>query len=56
MLPAVAACQACGATAGERPPIDWVSSVERGQVQYFCTACARDNLRSIEARLDPDWW
>lgn len=56
VLPTVVVCQACGATAGEHLPIDWVTSVERGRVQYYCAACARDNLRSIEARLDPAWW
>lgn len=51
-----ALCESCGAAAGERPPLEWVSSVERGQVRYYCASCARDNLRSIEARLDPAWW
>lgn len=55
-IPTALACQTCGATAGESPPIEWVSSVERGKTRYYCAACARDNLRSIEARLDPAWW
>ncbi|PZF80791.1 hypothetical protein [Jiangella anatolica] len=49
------ACAHCGTTAAE-PPLTWVSSVERGRTLYYCDRCARDNLRSIEARLDTAWW
>jgi hypothetical protein len=24
--------------------------------RHYCDRCARDNLRAIEARLDPAWW
>jgi hypothetical protein len=30
--------------------------VENGQRVYFCVACAREHLRSIESRLDSAWW
>lgn len=49
------ACAQCGTTA-EELPLTWVSSVERGRTLYYCDACARTNLRSIEARLDSAWW
>ncbi len=36
--------------------LTWMSSVERGRELYFCPTCSRDNLRSIEAKLDPEYW
>ncbi|MFD8737204.1 hypothetical protein ACFV06_20110 [Streptomyces sp. NPDC059618] len=48
-------CARCGTTApGPRPT--WTCSVENGARRYFCDNCARDNLRSIEGRLDSAWW
>lgn len=50
-------CDSCGTVAtGGEAPLEWVTSVERGQTQHYCDRCARDNLRAIEARLDPAWW
>lgn len=34
----------------------WVSSRERGRDVYYCPQCARDNLRSIEGKLDSEFW
>ena len=36
--------------------LSWVSSHERGRDLFYCPACARDNLRSIEAKLDVEYW
>ncbi|PNG21625.1 hypothetical protein [Streptomyces cahuitamycinicus] len=52
-------CARCGASAGvlaEGPPLTWTYSVENGTRQYYCGTCSRENLRSIEGRLDSDWW
>lgn len=50
-------CARCGATeSGETAPLTWVSSVERGTQRWFCERCARENLRSIEGKLDSEWW
>ena len=50
-------CNFCGAqSAGDTPPLTWATSVEQGQTRVFCDRCARDNLRSIEGKLDSDWW
>lgn len=51
-------CSLCGATYpdGNQPPLTWTSSVERGQQRWFCERCSRENLRSIESKLDSDWW
>lgn len=52
-------CARCGATApapGGGLPEGWsMGTSERGQ-QYLCAACTRENVRSIEARLDEEWW
>jgi hypothetical protein len=54
-------CARCGAsTPGASPdgglPEGWsLATSERG-VSYLCAACTRENVRSIEARLDEDWW
>ncbi|MCX3059318.1 hypothetical protein [Streptomyces beihaiensis] len=48
-------CARCGTTA-EGPPPTWTFSVEGGAPRYFCDACARENIRAIEGRLDSDWW
>ncbi|SEE44614.1 hypothetical protein SAMN05216489_06646 [Streptomyces sp. 3213] len=48
-------CARCG-TRSEGPQPTWTCSVENGTRHYFCDACARENLRAIEGRLDSDWW
>ncbi len=37
-------------------PMTWVTSVENGERNVTCPACAREHLRSIEAKLDSPWW
>ncbi|MGK5626910.1 hypothetical protein [Streptomyces sp. URMC 123] len=50
-------CSRCGATAeGPTPPVTWTCSVENHRRHYFCENCSRDNIRSIEGRLDSSWW
>ena len=50
-------CAWCGRTApGEGVPVDWVGDVAEGRQRYYCPVCAREHLRSIEARLDQEWW
>ncbi|MGW8355276.1 hypothetical protein [Streptomyces wedmorensis] len=48
-------CARCGRTA-DLLPVTWTCSVENGRREYICDECARDNLRAIEARLNPNWW
>ncbi|MGY0491922.1 hypothetical protein [Streptomyces sp. WG-D5] len=48
-------CARCGTTAQE-PPLTWTFSIEGGTRRHFCDACARENIRAIEGRLDSDWW
>ena len=49
-------------TCGRRPDdvlsarLTWVLGVENGQEVWTCDACSRENLRSIEGKLDSAWW
>jgi hypothetical protein len=55
----VVQCDLCGAVPEESPdevPLTWVTAVERGRTKVFCEQCARENLRSIESKLDSEWW
>ena len=50
-------CFACGRVEpGARPPLTWMATVERGQQRWVCDECSRKYSRSIEARLDSEWW
>lgn len=50
-------CSVCGRTAeGETPPLTWSSSTTERGVQWVCDVCTRENVRSIEGRLDEAWW
>ncbi|WP_129306736.1 hypothetical protein [Streptomyces sp. L2] len=49
-------CARCGTAARGGRPVTWTCSVENGVRQYFCDVCSRENLRSIEGRLDSAWW
>lgn len=57
--PEPASCALCGTTAAELP-LTWTTSMEgsgdRGRLLYYCDVCARDHLRSIEAKLDSEYW
>ena len=50
-------CAFCGRAAeGEMPPLTWTTAVERGQQRWFCDTCSREHLRSMEGKLDSEWW
>ena len=36
--------------------LSWVLGVENGRKVWTCDRCSRENLRSIEAKLDSAWW
>jgi hypothetical protein len=52
-------CARCGALGTAPPgglPEGWsLASSDRG-VDRLCAACTRENVRSIEAKLDEEWW
>jgi hypothetical protein len=37
-------------------PLTWVTSIENGRRRVYCERCSRDHLRSIESKLDSEWW
>jgi hypothetical protein len=49
-------CARCGAEGGDKLPLDWAFSTERGRTLAYCSRCARENVRAIEARLDAVHW
>jgi hypothetical protein len=55
----IVTCVVCGTVAdadSESIPLGWsMSASERGKV-LTCPQCVRDNVRSIEAKLDEAWW
>ena len=64
----MAVCGFCGKTSAppaladgsaapdEDVPLTWATSVENGKVRVYCDECARLNVRSIESKLDAEWW
>jgi hypothetical protein len=49
----------CGKVPPDDPdtvPLTWVTSVENGRPKVYCETCSRAHLRSIEAKLDSEWW
>ncbi|WP_188113261.1 hypothetical protein [Nocardioides humilatus] len=50
-------CDFCGSFApDELAPLTWSTSVERGRTRRFCEDCSRQHLRSMESKLDTEWW
>lgn len=52
----VVRCALCAAAA-LGPPLTWMfeNDPRRGGV-WYCDHCSRMNLRSVEAKLDQQWW
>lgn len=51
------ACARCGTVAPHGAPLEWTMQTSRGgRIEFLCATCARTHVRSIEARLDPEWW
>jgi hypothetical protein len=50
-------CAVCGArTPDDGVPPTWSSQSGPRGVTWLCERCTRENLRSIEARLDEAYW
>ncbi len=50
-------CAVCGrAPEAWESALGWSVSVEGGREQAVCPACVRTHLRSIEGKLDPEFW
>jgi pimeloyl-ACP methyl ester carboxylesterase len=52
-----ATCALCGQqAASEDVPLTWMTSIEDGRKLVYCDRCARENVRSIEGKLDSVYW
>ena len=50
-------CDHCGRQVEtEVRALTWTLSVERGRERRYCDDCSRTHLRSIEGKLDSEWW
>jgi hypothetical protein len=57
-------CTMCGRTADTEsdgdPPLAWcadiVESLDGPRTKWICDVCTRQYVRSIEAKLDQEWW
>ncbi len=49
-------CGRCGATGDVIAALTWTRSVDGGEVTWYCERCSRENVRSIEAKLDEQYW
>jgi len=50
-------CDLCGRTAPEAEAgLTWTVSVENGRRRRYCDRCSREHLRSMEGRLDSEYF
>ncbi len=50
-------CNFCGRQ--ETDPartLTWSTAVENGRQRTYCDICSRENLRSMEGKLDTEFW
>lgn len=49
-------CAVCGRLAPDGVPATWSMQRSGRGPQVLCDTCTRDNIRSIEGKLDEAWW
>ena len=51
-------CATCGRVPEDvsEARLTWAVGVENGRKVWTCDRCSRENLRSIEGKLDSAWW
>lgn len=52
-------CQVCGRTAPESDGdavITWAMDRDGERVRWTCPRCIAENVRALEAKLEPEWW
>lgn len=51
-------CMRCGRVPDDESVarLTWALGVENGRHVWTCDLCSRENLRSIEGKLDSPWW
>jgi hypothetical protein len=48
-------CGVCGKRVDVRP-VTWSMQISDRGTRWLCEKCTRDNVRSIEGKLDEAWW
>ncbi len=51
----LATCGLCGQQQAG-PPLTWSHQATARGPLWLCSGCTRENVRSIEGRLDSAWW
>ncbi|WP_200958211.1 hypothetical protein [Nocardioides sp. Soil805] len=49
-------CDFCGRQGSGAETLTWTTSIENGRRRSYCEECSRSHLRSIEGKLDSEWW
>ncbi len=50
-------CDFCGRQeTDEAKTLAWTMAVENGRRRVFCARCSREHLRSMEGKLDSEFW
>lgn len=53
-------CDFCGRVAADADsdalPLTWSTAVENGRVRRYCEECSRAHVRSMEGKLDSEYW
>jgi Zn-finger protein len=51
-------CTGCGCSPEDAASarLSWSRGIERGRAVWTCAECSRRHVRSIEAKLDSEWW
>ncbi len=50
-------CDFCGRQESDPSrTLTWSTSVENGRKRTYCDTCSREHLRSMEGKLDSEWW
>jgi hypothetical protein len=50
-------CNFCGRQESDPArTLTWSTAVENGRQRTYCDACSRRNLRSMEGKLDSEFW
>ena len=50
-------CDFCGRQESDASrTLTWSTSVENGRKRTYCDACSREHLRSMEGKLDSEYW
>ncbi len=57
MTSSVTSCDFCGRQERDAArTLTWTTSVEGGRRRSYCDTCSREHLRSMEGKLDSEFW